>query len=127
MDYQQLVDTALWGYILPKDWWQDFTTRVKVTEDETASKRAAETTDLHELGRGGSALTKLEVDYRALDESDPLQRLVMIRQTTYLSRAKPMNQQLSQCSIVDRLWTKSALEVMTLRNVWRRFNGCWYA
>ena len=76
MDYQQLVDTALWGYILPKDWWQDFTTRVKVTEDETASKRAAETTDLHELGRGGSALTKLEVDYRALDESDSLQRLI---------------------------------------------------
>ena len=76
MIYHQLVDNAVWGYVQPKDGWQDYATKVKVAEDETASKRATETKDLNEFGSVGSALTNLEADHRALDESDPLQRLV---------------------------------------------------
>ena len=63
MIYQQLVDKALWGYVQPKGGWQDFVTKIKVAEDESASKRATETTNLNELGAGGSALTKLDIDY----------------------------------------------------------------
>ena len=69
MIYHQLVDNAVWGYVQPKDGWQDYATKVKVAEDETASKRATETIELNEFGSGGSALTNLEADHRALDES----------------------------------------------------------
>ena len=53
MIYQQLVDSALWGYVQPKSGWQDFATKVKFAQDETASKRATETTELNEFVSGG--------------------------------------------------------------------------
>ena len=33
MIYQQLVDNAFWGYVQPKEGWQEFATRIKVAED----------------------------------------------------------------------------------------------
>ena len=48
----------------------------EVAEDKTTSKRATETTKINVFGSGGSALTKLKADYRALEESKPLQHLV---------------------------------------------------
>ena len=66
----------MWGYDQPKDGWQDFATKIKAAQDETASRHANETTGLNDFGSGGPALTKLEADYRALNESDPLRRLV---------------------------------------------------
>ena len=86
MIYQQLVDNALWEYVQPKVGWQEFATKIKVAEDKTASKRSAKTTHLNEFGSVGSAVTDLEADYRALDESDPFQRLSMTRQATRSSR-----------------------------------------
>ena len=66
----QLVDNVLWGYIQLKIGWKDFATKIKAAKDETASKRATKTTELNEFGLGGSALTKLEADYRVFEESD---------------------------------------------------------
>ena len=51
-------------------------TKVKLAEEETEFKRAAETTELDESGNGGSPMTKLKEKCRAHDDSDPLQRLV---------------------------------------------------
>ena len=64
------------GLVQAKGDWQGFATKIKVAEDEIASKRATKTIAINEFGLGGPALTKLEADYRALDESDPLRRLV---------------------------------------------------
>ena len=61
---------------MTKDGWQDFAPKAKVGEDETACKRATKPTELKAFCTGRSALTKLEADYREIDESDPLQSFV---------------------------------------------------
>lgn len=76
MIYQQLIDNALWGYVQPKDGWKGFATKAKEAEDESACRRAAETTGIDESGADRSTITKLDTDYRALDGSDSLQQLV---------------------------------------------------
>ena len=48
-----------------------FASKVKVAEEVTACDRATEATALNKSGTGGSALTKVEADYRALEESNP--------------------------------------------------------
>ena len=65
MIYQQLVVNAFWEYVQPKGGWQDFATRIKIAEDETASRRATETTELNDVGLSGTALTNIEADCRA--------------------------------------------------------------
>ena len=64
MIYQQLIDNVLWVYVQPRDKSLDFASKVKVAEDETACKRATETTESNWFGTDGSAMPKLKAAYR---------------------------------------------------------------
>ena len=76
MTYQQLIDNALWGYVQPTEGWQAPSVKMKYAEDDTAGMRTIEQGGLDESNSSTVVMTKLDADYRPLNEVDPLLRLV---------------------------------------------------
>ena len=101
-----------------------FSAKMNSAENETAGMRTGDTTALDKSSNDTIAMTKLDADYRELDEADPLQCLVNDPFEQNVSHGMDDVQQSHRCSVAGRSWMTYAFKAQALKSVWRPLIVC---